>query len=207
MALEKALESPLDWKEIQSVHPKGDQSWVFIGRTDVEANTPVFWPPDAKNSLIWKDPYVGKDWGQEEKGTTEDEMVGWHHQLNGHESGWTPGWWWTLRSRVLQFVGSQRVGHNWATELNWTYVTYTEMTIYFAVRHCKCNRPTCAILGLWLNNTLNISCKSGLPCKNNIISDFCNARIPEWVAYLFSRGSSQPRKQAGGLLHCRWILY
>ena len=86
-------------------------------------------------------------------------------------------WWWAGRPSVLQFMGSQRVGHNWATKLNWTYVTYTEMTIYFAVRHGKCNRPTCAILGLWLNNTLNISCKPGLPCKNNIISDFCNADI------------------------------
>ena len=76
---------PLDWKEIQSVHPKGDQSWVFIGRTDVEAETPVLRPPDAKNELIWKDPDAGKDWGQEEMGTTEDEMAGWHHRLNGQE--------------------------------------------------------------------------------------------------------------------------
>ena len=81
---EKTLESPLDCKEIQPVHPKGDQSWVFIGRTDVEAETPILWPPDAKSWLIGKDPDAGKDWGQEEKGTTEDEMVGWHHGLNGH---------------------------------------------------------------------------------------------------------------------------
>ena len=74
-------------KEIQPVHPKGDQSWVFIGRTDVEAETPILWPPDAKSWLIWKDPDVGKDGRQEEKGTTEDEMVGWHHRLNGHEFG------------------------------------------------------------------------------------------------------------------------
>ena len=77
---------PLDFKEIQPVHPKRNQSWVFIGRTDVEAETPIFWPPDAKSWLIWKDPDAGKDWGQE-KGTTEDEMVGWHHWLNGHEFG------------------------------------------------------------------------------------------------------------------------
>ena len=76
-----------DCKEIQPVHPKGNQSWVFTGRTDVEAETPIFWPHDAKSWLIWKHPDVGKDWGQEEKGTTEDEMVGWHHQLNGHEFG------------------------------------------------------------------------------------------------------------------------
>ena len=80
---EKTLESPLVYKEIQPVHPKGEQCWVFIGRTDVEAETPILWPPDAKNWLIWKD--AGNDWRREEKGRTEDEMVGWHHRLNGHE--------------------------------------------------------------------------------------------------------------------------
>ena len=87
----KTLESLLDCKEIQPVHPKGDQSWVFIGRTDVEAETPILRPPDVKSWLIWKDLDAGKDWGQEEKRTTEDEMVGWHHRLNGHGFGWTPG--------------------------------------------------------------------------------------------------------------------
>ena len=87
MVLQKTLESPLDCKEIQPVHPKGDQSWVFIGRTDDEAETPVLWPPEVKTWLIGKDPDAGKDWGQEEKGTTEDEIVWWHHQLNGHELG------------------------------------------------------------------------------------------------------------------------
>ena len=82
VVLEKTPESPLDCKGIQPIHPKGDQSWVFIGRTDVEAEMPI---PDAKNWLIWKDPDAGKDWRWEEKGMTEDEMVGWHHQLNGHE--------------------------------------------------------------------------------------------------------------------------
>ena len=91
VVLEKTLESPLDCKEIQSVHPKGDQSWVFIWRTDVEAETPMLWPPDEKSWLIGKDLDAGKDWGQEEKGTTEGEMVGWHHQLHGHEFVWTPG--------------------------------------------------------------------------------------------------------------------
>ena len=80
MALEKILESPLDCKEIQPVHPKGDKSWIFIGRTDAEAETPIFWPPDVKSWLIGKDPDAGKDWRREEKGTTEDEMTGWHHQ-------------------------------------------------------------------------------------------------------------------------------
>ena len=78
------LKSPLDWKEIQPVHPKGNQSWIFTGRTEAEAETPILWP-DAKSQLIGKDPDVGKDWRQEYKGTTEDEMVGWHQQLNGHE--------------------------------------------------------------------------------------------------------------------------
>ena len=84
--MEKTLENPLDCKEIQPVHPKGDQSWVFIRRTDAEAETPILWPPDAKSWLIGKDPDAGKDWGQEDKGTTEDEMIGWHHWLNIDES-------------------------------------------------------------------------------------------------------------------------
>ena len=87
--LEKTLESPLDCKDIQLVNPKGNQSWIFIGRTDAE--TPIFWPPDGKNWLIGKDPEAGKDWGHEEKGTTEDEMVAWHHQLDGLEFEWIPG--------------------------------------------------------------------------------------------------------------------
>ena len=85
VVLEKTLDSPLDCKEIQPVHPKGDQSWIFIGRNAAEAETPILWPPDAKSWLIGKDSDAGRDWGQEEKGTTEDEMVGWHHRLNGHE--------------------------------------------------------------------------------------------------------------------------
>ena len=121
VVLEKTLESPLDCKEIQPVHPKGDQSWVFIGRTDVEAETSVLWPPDAKSWLTGKDPDAGRDWGQEEEGTTEDEMAGWHHRLNWHEFGWTPGIGDGLGSPgMLLSMGSQRVGHDWVTELNWT---------------------------------------------------------------------------------------
>ena len=85
--LEKTLESPLDCKEIQQVHSKGDQSWVFIGRTDAKAETPILWPSHAKSCLIGKDSDAGRDWGQEEKGMTEDEMAGWHHRLDGHEFG------------------------------------------------------------------------------------------------------------------------
>ena len=91
MVLKKTPERPLDWMEIQQVHPKGDQSWVFIGRTYVKAETAILWPPDAKIWLIGKDPDAGRGWGQEEKGTTEDEMAEWHHWLIGHGFGWTPG--------------------------------------------------------------------------------------------------------------------
>ena len=91
VVLEKTLESSLGCKEIQPVHPKGDQSLIFIVGTEVEAETPILWSPDVKSWLIWKDPDAGKDWGQEEKEMTEDEMVGWHHRLNGHGFAWTPG--------------------------------------------------------------------------------------------------------------------
>jgi len=91
VVLEKTLESPLDCKEIQPVHPKWNQSCIFIGRTDADAEAPILWPPDGKNWLIWKDPDAGEDWRQEEKGMTEDEMVGWHHQFYGHEFKQAPG--------------------------------------------------------------------------------------------------------------------
>ena len=91
VVLEKTLEGPLDCKEIKPVNSKGNQPWIFIGRTDAKAEASVLWPPDAKNQLTGKDPDARKDWGQEEKGATEDEMVGWHHQLNGHEFDQTPG--------------------------------------------------------------------------------------------------------------------
>ena len=91
MVLEKTLESPLDCKETQPVHSEGDQSWVFLGRTDAKPETPILWPPHAKSWLIGKDPDAGRDWGQEEKGMTEDEMAGWHHRLDGGESEWILG--------------------------------------------------------------------------------------------------------------------
>ena len=114
VVLEKTLESPLDSKEIQSAHPKGNQYWIFIGRTDAE--TLVLWLPDAKKRLIGKDPDAGKDCGQEEKGVTEDGMVGWHYIFNGHESEQAGRQWRTGKPAVLQFMGSQRVGtqlSNW----------------------------------------------------------------------------------------------
>ena len=121
VVLEKTLESPLDCKETQPVRPKGDQSWVFIGRTNVEAETPILWPPDAKSWLIGKDTDAVKAWRQEEKGATEDEMVGWHHQLNGTWVWVNSGrWWWTgVMDCLLQSMGLRRVGHDWVT-VNWT---------------------------------------------------------------------------------------
>ena len=119
MVLEKTLESPLDSKKFQLVHPKGNQSWLFIGSTDAEVETPILWPPDAKNWLIWKDLDSGKDWRQKEKGTTEDEMVGWHHQLNGHEFELTPGVGDGQGSLVFCSRWDHKVRLDWVTELNW----------------------------------------------------------------------------------------
>ena len=118
VVLEKTLESSLDCKQIQPVHPKGDHSWVFIGRTDAEAETPILWPPDEKSWFIGKDPDAEKDWRQEEKGT-----IGWDGWM-ASSTLWTwvwvdsGSWWWTGRPGLLRFMGSQRVRHDWATELN-----------------------------------------------------------------------------------------
>ena len=122
----RTLESPLDCKEIQPVHSKGDQSWVFIGRTDVEAETPILYPLHVKSWLLGKDPDAGRDWGQEDKRTTEDEMAGWHHWLDGHEFVWTPELvmdreaWCAVIHGVTK---SQTWVSNW-TELNWTEATF-----------------------------------------------------------------------------------
>ena len=130
VVLEKTLESPLDCKEIQPVHPKGDQSWIFIGKTNVEAETPILWPPDAKSWLIGKDPDAGKDWRQEEKGMTEDEMVGWHRVLNGHVFEQAPG--------VGDGQGSLACCSPWGRkesdteQLNWTEkIMWLLLAIYF----------------------------------------------------------------------------
>ena len=124
VVLEKTLESPLDCKEIQAVHLKGDKSWVFFRTNDAKAETPILWPPHVKSWLIGKDSDAGRDWGQEEKGMTEDEMAAWHHRLHGHEFGWTPGvgdgqgglaccnLWGRKESDTTEWL-------NW-TELNWT---------------------------------------------------------------------------------------
>ena len=134
VVLEKTLESPLDCKEIQPVHPKGNQTWMFIGRTDVEAETPILWPPDVKNWLIWKDPNAGKERRQEEKGMTEDEMVGWHHWLDGHEFEHASGAGDGQGSLACCSAWSHKESDttkrlNW-TEMNWvTGHTYTGSTM------------------------------------------------------------------------------
>ena len=129
LVLEKTLENPLDSKKIK---PEGNQPWIFIGRTDAEAETPILWTPDGKNCLIWKDPDAGNNWRWQEKGTAEDEMIGWHHQLKVMTWVWTisGSWWWTEKPGVLQSMGSQRVGHSWETELNWAEprVTVTQLS-------------------------------------------------------------------------------
>ena len=122
VVLEKTLEDPLDCKEIQPVHSEGDQSWDFFGRNDAKAETPILWPPHAKSWLIGKYFDAERDWGQEEKGTTEDEMAGWHHGLDGREPEWIPGvgdWTGDWRAPIHGVAKSQTWLSDW-TELNWT---------------------------------------------------------------------------------------
>ena len=137
VVLEKTLESPLDCKEIQSVNPKRNQSWIFIGRTDDEVETPVLWPPDAKNRLIGKDPDAGKHWRQQEKGMTEDEMIEWHHWHDGWVWVGSESWWWTEKPGVLQSKG---VARSW-TELNWTEGpgVVRQSLLYSFCKFCICS--------------------------------------------------------------------
>ena len=154
VVLEKTLESLLDYKELQPVYPKGNQSWIFIGRTDTEAETPILWLPDAKNWLIWKDCNAGKDWGREEKGTTEDEMVGCHHRLDGHEIGWTPGV--GDGQGGLACCGSRgHKGSDTTERLNWTELISFLISLTLYLQMCSgiliamsqvyqnCFTPTC----------------------------------------------------------------
>ena len=149
VVLEKTLESPLDCKEVQPVHPKGDQSWVFIGGTDVEAETPVLWLPHAKSWLIGKDCDAGRNWGQEEKGMTEDEMAGWQHQLDGHEFVWTLG--------VSDGQGGLACCDPWGRkesdmteQLNWTELNWTESISIFKIISFKSFYHTSNIFKLFL---------------------------------------------------------
>ena len=178
VVLEKTLESPLGSKEIQPVHPKGNQSWIFIGRTDAEAESPILWPPDTKKWLIGKDSDAGKGWRQEEKGMTEDEVVWRHYWLHGHEfehapgvadgQGNVPG------KLLLQSLGSQRVKHNWAPELNWIAIIVTlglqnililqlkVCTQWLAsphLPHSMAPGKQYSILLLWVQHFLDSTCK------------------------------------------------
>ena len=145
VVLEKTLESPVDCKEIQPVHPKGDQSWVFTGRTDAEAETLILWPPHAKSWLVGKDPDAGRDGGRRRRGTTEDEMAGWHHQLNGHEFEWTSG--------VGDGQGGLACCNSWGhkesdttEQLNWTELKGTKMrkiSNHFYHCHIMCPQLAC----------------------------------------------------------------
>ena len=142
VGLEKTLESPLDFKEMQQVNPKGNQSWIFFGRTETEA--PILWPPDAKSQLIGKDPDGGKDWRQEEKATT-DEMVGWHHQLNKQKFEQAPG--------DGETMGLQRVEHNWVTEQqsNSKSVKILYVGIAFKMNYLsKFLRSNSCLLRIWI---------------------------------------------------------
>ena len=134
MVLEKTLESPLDRKQIQPVHSEGDQPWDFFGRNDAKAETAVLWPPHAESWLIGKDSDAGRDWGQEEKGMTEDEMAGWHHWLDWHESEWTPEWsgvlrWWTGGLACFDSWGHKESDRT--ERLNWTELMFQKQANKF----------------------------------------------------------------------------
>jgi len=134
VVLEKILESSLDFKEIKPVNPKGNQSWIFIGMTDAEAETPILWPPDGKNRFTGKDPDAGQDWRQEEKGTTEDEIIGWHHQVNGHELS-------KLQELVMDREARRAAVHGVAknqTQLNWTEKYRDDIIRIFALKSLTC---------------------------------------------------------------------
>ena len=182
VALEKTLESPLDCKEIQPVHPKGDQSWVFIVGTDVEAETPILWPPDAKSWLIGKDPDAGKDRGQEEKGRTEDEMVGWHHLLDGHGFGWTLG---VGNGQgglaCLWFMGLQGVGYDWATELNWifTFIKSLFSSSSFSARRVMSSAYLRLLI--FLRAILIPACASSSPTFHVMYSQFSSVQFSHSV--------------------------
>ena len=180
VVLEKTLESPLDRKEIQPARPKGNQSWIFIGRADAEAETPILWPPDAKNWLIWKDLDARNDWRREEKGTTEDKMVGWHHQLNEHEFEKAPG--------VGDGQGSLACCSPWdrkelemTEQLNWTECS--SVFPFGTSSYCCLVTKSCP--------TLYNSMNSSLP--GSFVHGIFQARTLELVAISFSRGSSRPR--------------
>ena len=163
--LKKTLGSPLDCKEIKLVNPKGNQSWIFIGRTDAEAEAPILWPPDAKSWLVGKDPDAGEDWREEEKGTTEDKMIGWHHKLNGHAFELTPG---DSEGREAWCVAvhgvakSQTQLSDWATGQKWKQGDQSGCIAKVQVRNmvvwtCRCWWRKWGVAGIWRHFKRRIS--------------------------------------------------
>ena len=168
VVLEKTLESPLNCKEIQPVHPKGDQSWTFIGRTNAEAEAPILWPPHAKSWLIGKDSDAGRDWGQEEKGTTEDEMVGRHHWFNGHGFGWTPGVGDGQGGPACcsSWGGKESDMTEWLNWTDWTYIiNFRSWTILFCI--IKGNIVSLMVTNMFFKNKFEIFWKSQKLSKIN----------------------------------------
>ena len=207
VVLEKTLESPLDCKEIQPVHPKGNQSWIFIARTDAEAETPILRPLDAKNWLIGKDADAGKDWRQEEKGTTKDEMVGWHHWLNGHESEQVPGVG-DGQGNLARYSPWGRKELDATEQLNWTEsnpiginydeVAHTRSIVSLSVSNQLCTESLVMLIKSFYCDKESESCL--------VLSDSLQPHgwYSPWnspgqntgvVAFPFSRGLSQPSDQ------------
>ena len=201
VVLEKTLESPLDCKEIQPVHPKGDWSWVFTGRTDAETETPILWPPRAKSWLTGKDPDAGRDWGQEEKEVTEGDMAGWHHRLDGHEWVNSKSWWWTGRPGVPWFMGSQSgtpLSTNWTklflesvllpTWKTWTWsVSSLHFTDYFGCMPWVKSEMT--RVGICLTSVSFYFCNFAniyFPSKRSADSYWCIGLPLEFFSHLFS---------------------
>ena len=189
--LQKTLESPLGSQEIQEVNPK-DQSWVFIEKNDVEAETSILRPPNSKNWLIGKDPDPGNDWRQEEKGMTEDEMV---ESLTQWTWAWvnSGSWWWTERPGMLQSIGLQGIRHNWVTELNWECYELKEQSFLFHQQVCETILKMCV--------SVAFSCPTPGDAMDSSPPGYTDhrilqARTLEWVAFSFSRRSSWPRDQS-----------
>ena len=206
VVLEKTLESPLDCKDIQPVHSKGDQSWVFFGRTDAEAEAPILWPPDAKSWLIGKDPDAGRDWGQEEKGMTEDEMAGWHHWLDGPEFEWTPG----VDDGQAGLACCDSWGHkesDTTERLNWTELNWQREILYKCLKlfllHTEVKIKIIESLGRRLKKVLGT--KSKLFRESASKTDFLLFLTPQ--SFFFPSCETERKLRLGFLdtSSCIWV--